>query len=185
MSLNINLCISLYKILNITFLSLYVFTVGGARQVWWPWISQAVVFCATAIDPSSDLGLWTRIAKMSPMKCCRSSSESEPSTPEKEKQIEAEVEANPNNPGGRARWSSPTEFMLTCVGYSVGLGNVWRFPYLCYKSGGGECVDWYVFVSDIYITIVFFNSLLYYISKVWWLYSPERATSNQCFDLFS
>ncbi|KEP65951.1 UNVERIFIED_CONTAM: Sodium:neurotransmitter symporter family protein [Hammondia hammondi] len=46
----------------------------------------------------------------------------------------------------RARWRTKEEYILTSVCYGLGLGNLWRFPYLCYSNGAGAFLIAY-FVS--------------------------------------
>ena len=59
------------------------------------------------------------------------------STDEKQEIIHTAAPAKLEN-NGRARWNSTREYLLCCIGLAVGLGNVWRFPWVAMKNGGGR-----------------------------------------------
>ena len=46
----------------------------------------------------------------------------------------------------RQQWDNPMEFLMSCISMSVGLGNVWRFPFTAYENGGGAFLIPYMVV---------------------------------------
>ncbi|XP_029452946.1 LOW QUALITY PROTEIN: sodium-dependent neutral amino acid transporter B(0)AT2 [Rhinatrema bivittatum] len=59
----------------------------------------------------------------------------------------------------RPAWNSKLQYILAQVGFSVGLGNVWRFPYMCQKNGGGAYLVPYLILLVVIGIPLFFLEL--------------------------
>ncbi|CAF2541459.1 unnamed protein product [Rotaria sp. Silwood2] len=72
--------------------------------------------------------------------------------------FEVEVKSS-NKEEQREEWDRPIEFILSLVGCSVGLGNVWRYPYIAFKNGGGAFLIPYFCVYFLIGTPLYFLEL--------------------------
>lgn len=61
---------------------------------------------------------------------------------------------------GHETWGKDIEFLLSCISLSVGLGNVWRFPFTALENGGGA------FVIPYLIVLFLVGKPVYYLEMV-------------------
>lgn len=63
--------------------------------------------------------------------------------------INSEPTESAPNGNERANWGNDIEFLMSCIAMSVGLGNVWRFPFTALENGGGAFLIPYLIVLTI------------------------------------
>lgn len=60
----------------------------------------------------------------------------------------------------KEKWENDIEFLLSCITLSVGLGNVWRFPFTALENGGGTFVLPYTFILFVVGKPLYYLELL-------------------------
>ncbi|XP_075973531.1 sodium-dependent nutrient amino acid transporter 1-like [Anticarsia gemmatalis] len=69
----------------------------------------------------------------------------------------------------RAEWGSQMEFLMSCIATSVGLGNVWRFPFIAYQNGGGA------FLIPYIIVLMLIGKPMYYLECILGQFSSRNS----------
>lgn len=57
----------------------------------------------------------------------------------------------------RETWSNDWEFIMSCIALAIGLGNVWRFPFIALENGGGA------FLIPYLIVLLLIGQPIYYL----------------------
>uniref|UniRef100_A0A182IT24 Transporter n=2 Tax=Anopheles atroparvus TaxID=41427 RepID=A0A182IT24_ANOAO len=82
------------------------------------------------------------------------------------------VKSMPNK-GQRDKWGKDIEFLLSCIALSVGLGNVWRFPFTALENGGGA------FVIPYLIVLLLVGRPIYYLEML-----ISQFSSRGCINVY-
>ncbi|XP_075973573.1 sodium-dependent nutrient amino acid transporter 1-like [Anticarsia gemmatalis] len=69
----------------------------------------------------------------------------------------------------RAEWGNQIEFLMSCIATSIGLGNVWRFPFVAYENGGGA------FLIPYLIVLILVGKPIYYLECVLGQFSSRNS----------
>lgn len=75
---------------------------------------------------------------------------------------------NDNEPE-RENWGKSIEFLMSCIAMSVGLGNVWRFPFTALENGGGA------FLLPYIVVLFIIGRPLYYLEMVLGQFSSRNS----------
>lgn len=79
-----------------------------------------------------------------------------------------------NESKDRASWGRGLEFLMSCISMSVGLGNVWRFPFIAYENGGGAFLIPYICV------LIFIGKPMYYLEMILGQFSSKSSIEVWC-----
>ncbi|CAH0597003.1 unnamed protein product [Chrysodeixis includens] len=89
---------------------------------------------------------------------------------------------------GRETWGTGADFLLSIIGFAVDLANVWRFPYLCYRNGGGVgfCAVMVAFYVSFYYNVIIGWAFYFLVSsarsELPWVHCDNSWNTDQCWD---
>lgn len=74
--------------------------------------------------------------------------------------INSDVDVDPGQAPPRDTWTNDWEFIMSCIALSIGLGNVWRFPFVALENGGGAFLIPYLVVLFLIGQPIYYVELL-------------------------